>query len=109
MTYMWTSISLRTVFYEFLDHFSASYTKKILWEAISLLGQLWPYLVTGIVLSTVVKVFVSKQQMTAFFSERSDTTTILIAALIGVVSPVGSYVIIPMSAALLVIGVPYRL
>ncbi|MFO7668604.1 MAG: permease [Bacteroidales bacterium] len=106
MITLWRSNSIRTVFYEFLDHFSASYTKKILWEALSLLGELWPYLVMGIVLSTVVKVFISKQQMSAFFIKRSDSTTILIAALIGVVSPVGSYVIIPMSAALLVIGIP---
>lgn len=98
--------SVRTVFYDFLDHFEASYTKQILGEAFVLLGQLWPYLVAGVVVSTMVKVFVSKQQMSAFFSQRRDTTTILIAALIGVVSPVGSYVIIPMSAALLVIGVP---
>ncbi|MFH0759718.1 MAG: permease [Bacteroidota bacterium] len=70
------------------------------------MGQLWPYLVGGIVLSTVVKVKVSKQQMSAFFSKRSAATTILFAAIIGVFSPVGSYVIIPMSAALLVIGVP---
>ena len=106
MIYLLVSNSIRTIFYEFLDHFSASYTRRILVEAIDLLGQLWPYLVAGIMLSTVVKVFVSKQQMSSFFSQRRDTTTILIAAFIGLVSPVGSYVIIPMSAALLVIGVP---
>jgi uncharacterized membrane protein YraQ (UPF0718 family) len=98
--------SIRTLFFEFLDHFSASYTKRILAEAVGLLGQLWPYLVMGIVLSTVVKVFVSKQQMSVFFSDKRNTTTILTASLIGVISPVGSYVIIPMSAALLAIGVP---
>lgn len=106
MIYLWESISIRTAFYEFLDHFSASYTRQILIEAIRLLGQLWPYLLLGIVLSTVIKAFVSKEQMSAFFSQRRDKLTILIAALLGVISPVGSYVIIPMSAALLLIGVP---
>lgn len=106
MIYLLTFNSLRTVFYEFLDHFYASYTKQILVEAVRLLGQLWPYLLAGILLSTVIKVFVSKQQMTAFFSQRKQTTTIFIAALLGVISPVGSYIIIPMSAALLLIGVP---
>lgn len=106
MIYLLKLNSIRTVYYEFLDHFYASHTKQILVEAVRLLGQLWPYLVLGIVLSTVVKVFVSKQQMSAFFSHRSASTTIFIAALIGVLSPVGSYVIIPMSAALLLIGVP---
>ena len=106
MIYLWKLLSIRSIYYEFLDHFYASYTRQILGEAIALLGQLWPYLVLGILLSTVVKVFVSKQQMSAFFSERSTSTSIFIAAIIGVISPVGSYVIIPMSAALLVIGVP---
>jgi len=93
-------------FFRFLDHFYASYTRQILLEAVRLLGQLWIYLVLGIVLSTVVKIFVSKQQMTEFFSRKNHSATIIIAALLGVISPVGSYVIIPMAAALLVIGVP---
>jgi uncharacterized membrane protein YraQ (UPF0718 family) len=99
-------LSMGDFFYRFLDHFYASYTRQILVEAVRLLGQLWPYLVLGIVLSTVIKVFVSKQQMSAFFNKRRDAAGIFVAALLGVLSPVGSYVIIPMSAALLGIGVP---
>jgi len=99
-------LSIRSFFYEFLDHFDASYTKKILVEAFQLLGQLWPYLLMGILVSTVVKTFVSKEQMTRFFSSRRSGVSILLAAFIGALSPVGSYVIIPMSAALLGVGVP---
>jgi len=106
MIHLLMPASIRSVFYEFLDRFSASYTRKILEEAVQLLGQLWPYLVLGILLSTVVKVFVSREQMAAYFNRKNAGLTILAASLIGLVSPVGSYVIIPMSAALLVIGVP---
>ena len=106
MIYLLISNSIRSFFYNFLNHFDASYTKKILVEAIQLLGQLWPYLVMGIVVSTAVKVFVSKDQMARFFSKRRSGVTILLAAFIGALSPVGSYVIIPMSAALLGVGVP---
>ena len=60
--------SIRSVFYNFLDHFTTSYTKRILVEALQLLGQLWPYLVMGIVVSTIVKVFVSKEQMALMVS-----------------------------------------
>jgi uncharacterized membrane protein YraQ (UPF0718 family) len=95
-----------SVFYRFLDHFEASYTKKILIEAIQLLEQLWPYLVLGILASTIVKIFISKQRMADFFSRTNHNASILIASLIGTVSPLGSYIIIPMSAALLGIGVP---
>lgn len=106
MNFLLTYYSINSVFYEFLNHFSASYTRKILIEAIQLLGLLWPYLVLGIVLSTVLKTFISKQRMAEFFSKRNNTATILLASMIGVVSPLGSYIIIPMSAALLGLGVP---
>jgi len=98
--------SLTSAYYDLLNRFSGSYTRKILIEALDLLGQLWPYLVIGIILSTLVKTFISKQRMADFFSKRNHTTTILLASMIGVVSPIGSYIIIPMSAALLGIGVP---
>jgi uncharacterized membrane protein YraQ (UPF0718 family) len=98
--------SLASVYYDLLNRFSGSYTRKILLEALQLLGQLWPYLVFGIILSTLVKTFISKQRMADFFSKRNHSATILLASMIGVVSPLGSYIIIPMSAALLGIGVP---
>jgi hypothetical protein len=46
---------MREVMYKFLDHFLASYTGKILIEALQLLGQFWPYLVGGIILSALIK------------------------------------------------------
>jgi uncharacterized membrane protein YraQ (UPF0718 family) len=97
---------MASVYYDLLNRFSGSYTRKILLEALQLLGQLWPYLVVGIILSTLVKTFISKQRMADFFSKRNHTATILLASMIGVASPIGSYIIIPMSAALLGIGVP---
>ena len=98
--------SLASVYYDLLNRFSGSYTRRILLEALQLLGQLWPYLVVGIILSTLVKTFISKQRMADFFSKRNHTATILLASMIEVASPIGSYIIIPMSAALLGIGVP---
>jgi uncharacterized protein len=100
---------MRQFFFNFLDHFQASYTGRILYEAVLLLGQLWPYLVGGIILSTAVRMYVSKERMSAFFTGRRSNAYIFLAALIGVVSPLGSYVIIPLSAALLVTGVPLSL
>ncbi|MBN1925727.1 MAG: permease [Prolixibacteraceae bacterium] len=99
-------INIIQFFYRFLDRFEASYTKRIIFEAIQLLGQLWIYLVIGIILSTVIKMYISKARLAGFFANNRQKTSILIASLIGVVSPLGSYVIIPMSAVLLGIGVP---
>jgi uncharacterized membrane protein YraQ (UPF0718 family) len=100
---------MRQFLFRFADHFQASYTGRILMEAVQLLGQLWPYLVGGILLSTLVKVCISKERMAGFFSGQRSAAYILPAALIGVVSPLGSYVIIPLSAALLGTGVPLSL
>jgi uncharacterized membrane protein YraQ (UPF0718 family) len=99
-------LSAGSFFYQFLDHFQGSYTRKILLEAISLLGQLWPYLLLGIAASTLLKLFITRQKMAGFFSRTNFTASILLASLIGVVSPLGSYIMIPMAAALLGLGVP---
>lgn len=95
-----------TIWYKFLDLFSGSYTQKILIEALDLLNQLWPFLVSGIVLSSLVKVFVSKQSIAKLFTSKRSNITIVIAALLGVLSPLGSYIIIPLCAALFVVGLP---
>ncbi|MFC0875321.1 permease [Saccharicrinis sp. FJH2] len=94
------------LWYKFLDLYSGSYTQKILIEALDLLNQLWPYLVVGIVLSSLVKVFVSRQAIAAIFTGRRNAMTIVLAAMLGVLSPLGSYIIIPLSAALFVVGIP---
>lgn len=97
---------MNAAFYELLNKFEGSYTKRILVESLDLLGKLWPYLILGIVVSTVIKTFISKERMASFFGNRNHSTSIILAACIGAISPIGSYVIIPMSAALLLIGVP---
>lgn len=97
---------MENLWYKFLNLFSGSYTQKILLESFDLLGQLWPYLISGIVLSSFVKVFVSKQSIAKIFTQRRSKMTIVLAALVGVLSPLGSYVIIPLCAALFVVGLP---
>jgi len=97
---------LTEIYYRFLDNFSASYTRKVLLEALDLLGKLWPYLVGGILLSSLIKLYISRDRMARIFSDKTASVSIIVAALIGIVSPLGSYIIIPLSAALFAIGVP---
>jgi uncharacterized membrane protein YraQ (UPF0718 family) len=96
---------MNSFWYTLRDLYSGSYTRRILEEAAALLGSLWPYLVAGILLTTLIKIYLSKEQVAAFFNRRKNVS-ILLAALIGVVSPLGSYVVIPLSASLLLLGTP---
>ena len=96
---------MKELYHNFLHAFSGTYTRKILIESIDLLGKLWPYLVAGILLSTIIKLYLSREKISDFFQSRNHTSIIL-AALIGIVSPIGSYVMIPLSAALYTTGVP---
>ncbi|MBN1950943.1 MAG: permease [Bacteroidales bacterium] len=88
-----------------MNHYWGSRTKLILEEALVLLLNLWPYLVSGIIITTLIKTFLRKEQVARFFVSGKNLT-IIVAALIGVVSPLGSYIVIPLSAALSVAGVP---
>lgn len=99
--------SLDSLFYKFLNRFDASYTKRILYEAWLLFKQLWPYLALGILLSTLIKLFLSKQWIANFF-RKNQNTNIVISSLLGVFSPLGSYIVIPLSAALFQLGVPIQ-
>jgi uncharacterized membrane protein YraQ (UPF0718 family) len=94
-----------SIYYNFLNHFEGSYTKKVIEKAIVLLGNLWPYLISGIFATSLIKLFLSKKQISEFFQNRKNFSIIL-AALFGVISPLGSYVVIPLSAALFLIGTP---
>ncbi len=94
-----------TVFFQFLNQFEASYTKEVLDESVSLIGMLWPYLVAGIVVTTILKLFISRKRLAGFFINRKYSS-IVVASVIGVISPLGSYIVIPVSAGLFSIGVP---
>lgn len=95
---------MKSGYYRFLSHYQGSYTKQILDEAINLLGDLWPYLVTGILVTVLIRLYISKQRLSVFL-QGNKTFAIPVAALLGLVSPLGSYIIIPLSAALYSTGV----
>jgi len=92
-------------FNDLLNHFSLSYTRKILIEALGLLNDLWPYLVSGIMLTSLIKLFLSRKKISGFFQNLKNTS-IFLAAFLGIISPLGSYIVIPMSAALFLLGTP---
>ncbi|MDA3880649.1 MAG: permease [Prolixibacteraceae bacterium] len=94
------------LYFWFRHQFEASYTFRILNESLDLLNMLWPYLVGGIIFTTLIYMYLSKKRVAGFFSSRTKHVSIITAAVLGIVSPLGSYVIIPLSAALLTIGVP---
>ena len=93
------------IFHDLRNHFSLSYTRRILIEALDLLSLLWPYLVAGIILTSLIKMFLTRNQVSEFFHSRKDAS-IFVAAFIGIISPLGSYVVIPLAAAMFLIGTP---
>jgi len=99
------NLSVQSFYYDLLNRFSHSYTRRIIIEAFNLFLQLWPYLVAGIIITSIIKVYLTKQQIASFFQKKKNLS-IIISALLGVISPLGSYVVIPLGAALFLIGTP---
>jgi uncharacterized membrane protein YraQ (UPF0718 family) len=96
---------MESLYHRFLNHYWGSYTKLIIDESIALFLNLWVYLVLGILITSLIKMYLNKEQVAGFL-QRKNNITIVFAALIGVVSPLGSYIVIPLSAALFTMGVP---
>ncbi len=96
---------IRNFFISLLNQFSGTYTRKIIIEALALLNDLWPYLLSGIILTSLIKSLFPKEKVAGFFRSRKSYS-VIIGAFAGIISPFGSYVVIPMSAALFTLGTP---
>jgi uncharacterized membrane protein YraQ (UPF0718 family) len=86
-------------------YFSGTYTHKLLLAMWDLLEQLWPYFAVGIVASASISSLWSRDELASRF-RRSSGMSIGSATLIGVVSPMPTYVAIPLVAVLYGAGVP---
>ncbi len=92
---------LKRIEYSFLN----GNTRRVLIELWDLFLTLWPYLLIGIAISTLVKIYITQDLIKKVLSG-NKLITIVFAAVLGVISPLGSYVTLPLIATLLSIGVP---
>jgi len=95
-------VNWNDLYYRFLQ----SHTCRVIEQVHVLILQLLPYLVISIILSTVIKQYTTTENLKRFISGKNVYVSIVIAALLGIVSPLGSYVVIPLAAALILAGVP---
>lgn len=98
-TLIWTGLSKIDYYFE------GSYTQQVILAAWNLLSKLWYFVAIGIILTSLIYVLIPKHRIAAFFQTKGNVS-ILIAALLGIISPLGTYVLIPLIAGLLVVGVP---
>jgi len=85
--------------------FSRTYTYRILDNFLELLGELYPYLLTGILVIALL------QRQLPFlmrlkFLRSAGTLNILAAALLGMAAPLSVYLAVPLSATLIAAGIP---
>jgi len=86
-------------------YLAGSYTHQVFACMWDLFTQLWYFLVIGVLFTAFISVFWRKDEI-AYFLQRSPRGSIIISTLIGVVSPMPTYVAVPLIAALFRVGVP---
>lgn len=74
--------------------------------AVNMFFRLWYFVVIGIVLGSLISVFVPTQKLSEACNRKGGLTSIVLASLLGVISPLGSYAVIPIFAVMLSTGVP---
>lgn len=99
---IYLDVNWNDLHYRFLQ----SHTWRVLEQVYALILQLLPYLLVSILLSTIIKQYTTAENLKRYLSGRNIPLSIVLAALLGIVSPLGSYVVIPLSAALLLAGLP---
>jgi uncharacterized membrane protein YraQ (UPF0718 family) len=87
-------------------NFQHSYTKRVIDEVIFLIIELLPYLIVGILVSTLIKQYLSTEKLKRILSGKNIYIAIVLSTLLGLISPLGAYVTIPLSAAMVSAGLP---
>ncbi len=82
-----------------------TYTGKILGNAWALFLQLWPYILLGAFAATLIAQLMSHAQVRKLLTRRG-VTPILVASMLGVLSPMCTFAAIPLAGGLLAAGVP---
>lgn len=85
--------------------FHGTYTYRILVDSWALFMQLWLYLLIGIILTTLFQAFIDKQKLSDWV-KNNPHISIIGAASFGVISPLGTYVCIPLAGSLYSKGTP---
>ncbi len=82
-----------------LEKIRWTYTMQIIQRIIELLGDLWPYVITGIVLTSLLTVFFPADRIKAYWGQRR-WISIFVISLIAVMSPLSTFTLIPLVAFL---------
>ncbi len=98
-------MSLNDFLYSLRYSFINGHTRQVGLEVINLFVILWPYLFIGIIISTFVKIYFTEKTVKKFF-ENKKTGAILFASLLGIISPLGAYVTLPLIASFYALGTP---
>ena len=87
---------------------SGTYTEKVLVAFGDLFSMLWYYLAAGIIITALISTFWNPRKIpTSFFeSLKTSKASIVIVSVLGVISPMPIYVVIPFVAALFSLGIP---
>jgi uncharacterized membrane protein YraQ (UPF0718 family) len=87
------------------SRFLHSYTYNILIDSWKLFADLWIYLIAGIFLTALFQAFLDKQKLSDWVKQHSHVS-IIGAAAFGVISPLGTYICLPMAGSLYRKGTP---
>lgn len=92
-------------YYRVLSYFNGTYTLKILANFFSLGYKILPYLIISIFLSSFMSHYFRKQKIN--FAHSSEIVSVIVGGLIGLVSPLPTYVALPVGISLAVAGTPF--
>lgn len=92
-------------FQTFASRFLHSYTYNIIVDSWDLFTDLWVYLIIGIFLTALFQAFLDKQKLSDWVKRHSHVS-IIGAAAFGVISPLGTYICLPMAGSLYRKGTP---
>jgi uncharacterized membrane protein YraQ (UPF0718 family) len=92
-------------FYKFIYFLEDTYTYRILLNFFNLVVKISPYFFTSVIIGVILVYYFPKKKI--LINTENETLSIFIAGIIGLLSPLPTYVAVPVGISLISIGIPF--
>ena len=94
------------LYYIVKDTFQGTYTSRVFGSFFELLWLVGPYFIASVLINVILRQIFIKKAIT--FTTGRMWIDVLLAAIVGLISPFPTYIAVPMALSLLLIGVQFR-
>ena len=98
-------LNISNIYYTIIDLFRNTYTGRIIQNFFELTLLIGPYFLISLLLNVLLRRYLQSRKL--FRISKNEIISIIVASLIGLISPLPTYIAVPMGLSLISTGIPF--